>query len=177
MCAMLEGRTAVLARPVLAFVLAGLMGALMFAAGCAAPATASSAHESTPAAATTTAELDAWQQEVRASERAFAKTMADRDAAAFSTFIADEAVFFGGKGAIRGKAAVIAAWKPYFEGPQAPFSWAPEQVEVLPSGSLAISSGPVFAPGGEKVASFTSIWRREAPGVWRILFDKGCNCP
>lgn len=177
MCAMPEGRTAVMARAMHAIVLAGLMGALMFAAGCAAPGTAPSAHVSTAASPPTPAELDALQQQVRESERAFAKTMADRDAAAFSTFIADEAVFFGGKGAIRGKAAVVAAWKPYFEGPKAPFAWAPEQVEVLSSGSLAISSGPVFAPGGEKVANFTSIWRREAPGVWRVLFDKGCNCP
>jgi len=32
----------------------------------------------------------------------------------------------------------------------------------------------------EHVATFTSIWRMEAPGVWRIVFDKGnedCNCP
>ena len=29
-------------------------------------------------------------------------------------------------------------------------------------------------------ATFTSIWRLEAPGVWRIIFDKGnevCDCP
>jgi len=30
-----------------------------------------------------------------------------------------------------------------------------------------------------RVATFTSIWRMEAPGVWRIVFDKGnpeCDC-
>jgi hypothetical protein len=51
---------------------------------------------------------------------------------------------------------------------------------VLASGTLAISSGPVRDPSGKLVATFTSIWRQEAPGVWRIIFDKGndvCDCP
>lgn len=172
-----EARATVTARAMRAIVVIALVSTLAFIAGCAVPATAPATHPTTVASSSTSVELEALQQQVRESERAFAKTMADRDAAAFSTFIADEAVFFDRSGAIRGKAAVIAAWKPYFEGPKAPFAWAPEQVEVLPSGTLAISSGPVFAPGGEKVASFTSIWRREASGVWQIVFDKGCNCP
>ena len=32
---------------------------------------------------------------------------------------------------------------------------------------------------GKPVATFTSIWRLEAPGTWRIVFDKGndvCDC-
>ena len=62
---------------------------------------------------------------------------------------------------------------------EAPFRWEPAQVEVLDSGALALSSGPVFDPAGTEVATFTSVWRRESPGVWRIVFDKGnaaCNC-
>ena len=37
------------------------------------------------------------KEQVRQTEMAFAKTMADRDHAAFSTFLADETVFFGAK--------------------------------------------------------------------------------
>ena len=118
----------------------------------------------------------ALQRQVADTERAFAKTMADRDLAAFASFLADEVVFFNGPTPIRGKAAVVTAWRPYFTSPTAPFAWTPEQVEVLPTGRLALSSGPVFAPDGKQVASFTSIWRLEAPGVWRIVFDKGCDC-
>jgi hypothetical protein len=44
---------------------------------------------------------------------------------------------------------------------------------VLDSGALALSSGPVTGPGGEQLGTFTSIWRLEAPGTWRIIFDKG----
>jgi len=120
------------------------------------------------------------QKQVADTERAFAKTMADRDHAAFATFLAEETIFFTGPKPLRGKAEVAAAWKRFYERPQAPFSWTPDSVEVLESGNLAISSGPVFDPSGKRFATFTSIWRLEAFGVWRIVFDKGnedCNCP
>lgn len=118
----------------------------------------------------------ALERQVADTERAFARTMADRDHAAFARFLAEEAVFFSGPQPLRGKAAVAAGWKRFYEGPAAPFSWQPDKVEVLDSGTLAMSTGPVFDPSGKPVASFTSVWRLEAPGVWRIVFDKGCNC-
>ena len=124
-----------------------------------------------PAAAETNAELET---QVRARETAFAKTMADRDHAAFQTFLADEAVFFGRQGPTRGKQAVAASWKPLYEAKAAPFSWAPETVQVLDSGTLAISSGSVKDPEGKSVGVFNSIWRREKDGQWRVVFDKGC---
>jgi ketosteroid isomerase-like protein len=117
------------------------------------------------------------EQQVADTERAFAKTMADRDHAAFTRFLADDTVFFSGPVPLRGKAAVAAGWKRFYEGAQAPFSWRPDKVEVLDSGELALSTGPVFDPDGKPVASFTSVWRQVSPGVWRIVFDKGCNCP
>lgn len=116
-------------------------------------------------------------QQVADTERAFAQTMADRDHAAFARFLADDTVFFTGPEPLRGKAAVIAGWKRFYVGPAAPFSWRPEKVEVLEAGSLAMSTGPVLDPTGKPVASFTSVWRLEAPGLWRIVFDKGCDCP
>jgi ketosteroid isomerase-like protein len=111
---------------------------------------------------------------VREAEKGFADTMATRDVQAFASYLADEAVFFGGQKALRGKAAVVEGWKPYFEGPKAPFSWEPEVVEVLDSGTLALSSGPVRNPEGRQVGTFNSIWRREADGKWKVVFDKGC---
>ena len=113
------------------------------------------------------------RQQVEDTERAFAASMAERDFEAFESFLSDEAVFFSGETALRGREQIAAAWKPYFEGPDAPFSWEPRQVEVLDSGTLALSSGPVWNPAGVKVATFTSIWRLEAGGKWRIIFDKG----
>lgn len=119
-------------------------------------------------------------QQVSNTERAFARTMADRDLAAFGRYLSDEAVFFSGPTPLRGKPQVIAFWQRFYEKPQAPFSWEPTEVVVLDSGTLALSSGPVHNPAGKQIATFTSIWRLEAPGVWRIVFDKGndfCDCP
>lgn len=119
------------------------------------------------------------KQQVADTERAFAATMAKRDHQAFVSFLADEAIFYNGPKVLRGKDAVAAEWKPRYEKPEAPFSWEPDQVEVLDSGTLAHSSGPVRDPQGRIVSRFNSVWRLEAPGKWRIVFDKGeriCDC-
>jgi ketosteroid isomerase-like protein len=122
---------------------------------------------------------DALAEQVRATETSFAKTMADRDHKAFASMLAEEAVFFSPQGPLRGSKAVAEAWKPFFEGAQPPFSWEPERVEVLDSGGLAFSSGPVRDPQGKRVGTFNSVWRRDAQGHWKIVFDSGCppcNC-
>jgi len=126
-----------------------------------------------PGCATTAGGSADLAQEVRAAETAFARSMVERDFAAFVAHLADEAVFFSDRGVLRGKDAVAAGWKAYYEGSKAPFSWRPETVEVLASGTLAHSSGPVFAPDGRRFATFNSIWRRDADGRWRVVFDKG----
>lgn len=113
------------------------------------------------------------REQVRKTEAAFAKTMADRNHAAFASFLADEAVFFG-RAPLRGKAKVAEAWKPFYQAKDAPFSWAPDSVEVLDSGTLGMSSGPVFDPTGKRTGTFNSVWRREKDGSWKIVFDKGC---
>jgi ketosteroid isomerase-like protein len=117
-------------------------------------------------------------EEVRSTEVAFAKAMADRDFAAFASHLSADAVFFDEGTVRRGAPAVSAAWKPLFVGSKAPFSWAPDQVEVLASGDLALSTGPVVV-NDKVVGRFNSIWRLEAPHTWRIVFDKGepvCGC-
>jgi ketosteroid isomerase-like protein len=132
-----------------------------------------------PAATARAADTEALAATVRAREEAFAKTMAGRDHAAFATFVADEAVFLG-RTELRGRAAVAAGWKPYFEGKEPPFSWRPERVHVVDSGTLAVSQGPVFGPDGARIGTFTSTWRLEKDGEWRVVLDSGCppcSCP
>ena len=122
-------------------------------------------------AAESLAELTA---QVRATEIAFAKTLADRDVKAFTAMIAPDVVWLADK-PLRGPAEVLTRWQKYFEGPTAPFSWAPEQVEVQDGGKLALSTGPVIGANGKRIGTFTSIWRREASGEWKIIFDRGCE--
>lgn len=154
------------------------MGAMTMMAVALAAAVLTAGCALTGGAAAPAAPAD-WRAEVMAAERAFAGTMAQRDHAAFTGFLAEEAVFFTDGGPpLRGKQAVAAGWQPFFEGAAAPFAWRPDQVEVLQSGTLALSTGPVLDPSGRVVGRFNSIWRREAPGVWRIVFDKGSPvCP
>jgi ketosteroid isomerase-like protein len=140
--------------------------ALTLVSGCATPS----------APATDPQQL---RRQVAETERAFAKTMADRDFAAFTTFLSDDAIFFSGDKALRGKREIANAWRALYATPKAPFSWEPSQVEVLDAGDLALSTGPVRDGEGKLLATFTSIWRLEAPHTWRVVFDKGndvCEC-
>ena len=136
----------------------GLIGAMLLLAAVTAAAQGS---------------IETRRAEVFAAERAFAHSMADRDFAAFGRYVADDCVFFSGNTPLRGRDAVLTAWKPFFAGTEAPFSWEPDQVEVLASGELALSTGLVKDPAGAVTARFNSIWRRQADGRWLVVFDKG----
>jgi ketosteroid isomerase-like protein len=136
------------------------------AAGAALIAATSVCAQTPPSA-------EVWRAEVFAAERALARSMTERDFTGFGRLVAEDSVFFGGREVQRGRDAVLAAWKGFFDGPTAPFSWEPDQVEVLASGRLALSTGPVRNPKGEVVARFNSIWQRQGDGRWLVVFDKG----
>ena len=136
-----------------------LMFVLVFCLCCCAPASKD--------------QIDTSTSEVEAREVAFAKTMADRDFDAFLSFVSQEAVFFNGNEPQRGHDAISQAWAPFFEDDNAPFSWHPDVIEVLESGRLALSSGPVRSASGEIVGRFNSIWRKDEDDQWRVVFDKG----
>jgi ketosteroid isomerase-like protein len=133
---------------------------------------ASAALAATLAGQTPSADL---KRQVFAAESSFAASMAERNLAAFASHVSPEAIFFGDTTVLRGKEEVLARWRGFFTDANPPFSWKPDVIEVLSSGHLALSSGPVFDPRGKKVGSFNSIWRREQDGRWKIIFDKGCQ--
>ncbi len=115
------------------------------------------------------------KKQVIDAERAFAATMKARDFEGFTRHIADEAIFFGAEGPLRGKAAIARGWRQFYDKPQAPFSWEPEEVEVVESGTLAYSGGPIYNPAGQRIGRFNSIWRLKAPGQWEVVFDRGSD--
>ena len=140
------------------------LSALLVLGGCASPPP----------------DLISLAEQVRASETAFAASMASRDFQAFAGWIADDATFVNGGKPLRGKAAVLVHWARFFKSPAAPFAWKPEIVEVIESGRLAYSEGPVSLPDGKIIARYFSTWRREGSGEWRVVIDNGydtCNCP
>ena len=130
--------------------------------------------------ATPPPDLTLMGEQVRATETAFAASMAARDFNAFASFVADDATFVNGGKPLRGKAAVLMHWERFFRSPQAPFAWKPEIVEVLASGQLAYSEGPVSLPDGKVVARYVSTWRRDpSTGAWKVVLDNGydtCDC-
>ena len=118
------------------------------------------------------------EKQVADRERAFAQTMADRDFKNFKSFLDDNAVFLGGKSVMRGKQQIAEKWQRYFEKPQAPFAWKPETVVVIGTGDIALSTGPVWNPDGKVHSYYTSTWRKNADGVWKVILDKGQKyCP
>lgn len=146
-----------------------LIGAVMLVVGGATAC-------STPATLPPQAALVA---QVRAAEAAFAKTMADRDFAAFGSFIAPDAVFINNGKPLRGKAEILAFWKTFYDSPAAPFSWTPELAEVAARGDMGYTEGPVTLANGSAYARFYSTWRRDPAGQWQVVFDNGyrvCDC-
>ena len=116
------------------------------------------------------------QEEVRGAELAFAKAFADRDVARFLGMVDVDATFIGPRRTLHGRAEVESAWRPMLEAPQPPFRWAPERIEISGDGWIGLSSGPVRAPDGSQIATYSSIWRRQADGTWRVIFDgPGCQ--
>ena len=118
---------------------------------------------------------------VTAAELAFAKTMVDRDHPAFLRFVSAEAVFLNDGKPLVGSAAIGKFWERFYDPAQKPpFSWRPDLVVVLASGTLAQSVGPVANSAGKVVSRFYSTWRLESDGQWRVIFDDGydlCDCP
>ncbi len=127
----------------------------------------------------TSVAADEATDELRASEIAFAASVAEHDAERFASFIDEDAIFIGAT-SLRGREAIVQAWSVFFaeDGPK--LRWQPDVVEVRPDG-LGLSRGPYTLTttgedGAESTSSgqFMSIWRRQPDGGWKILFDSGC---
>lgn len=130
-------------------------------------ATVNADHHSTPA-----------EEEVRRADQALAAALADRDRDEFAAFLAEDAIFFGGKRSHRGRQAVLEAWSVYFEPDGPTLSWEPAEVEVNESESLATSTGPYKVVPSESSArvlegTYFTVWQRKPEGQWRVLFDTG----
>lgn len=115
-------------------------------------------------------------EEVRQAETGFAKAFADRDKAKFFSYVADDAVFISALGTSRGKAQIIDRWSRLLEG-DAPFIWGPERVELTDNGTLGFSMGPLYSPEGKHSGYYSSIWRKQQDGSWKVVFDGPGNPP
>ena len=117
--------------------------------------------------------------EVRCREIGFSQSVEHQDLAAFGSFIDADARFVGGT-VLRGVADITAAWAVFFQDNGPTIKWRPQIVEVLEDGKLALSRGPYRtlsrdAEGKliEQWGTFNSVWRQNADGEWRVVFDAG----
>jgi ketosteroid isomerase-like protein len=129
-----------------------------------------------PAESARAEQLEALGREVASAERAFARTMADRNLEAFAGFVAESAVFRDGPHLLIGRAAVRDGWRALFKPGPAPFSWEPDRVTVSDSGATAVSSGPVRDAAGKMIGRFTTVWQKQIGSEgerWRVIVDQG----
>jgi uncharacterized protein (TIGR02246 family) len=119
--------------------------------------------------------------QVRCREIGFSRSAERRDADTFATYIDEDARFVGGS-VRHGPAAVVESWGPFFaeDGPE--IAWRPQFVEVLEDGTLALTRGPyrMVTTGEdgtrkEHWGTFNSVWRKQADGTWKIVFDAGSD--
>jgi ketosteroid isomerase-like protein len=149
--------------------------ALLLAAPLAAQTRSGSTSPANPQAAAAIVDAD----------RAFAKSVADKNREAFLSFIADVSTFNGGTpDEIRGRDAVWNEWKGFFGVNGPTLTWEPTHAEVLGSGDLGYSVGRSVTrrrtPDGnvaERRGEYLTVWRKQADGRWKVVFDSGSTLP
>lgn len=119
------------------------------------------------------------ETQVRCAELAFSRSAEERDPEAFAALVHPDARFTGA-GVLRGREAVAEGWSVFLGGEGPSIRWAPDSVEVLQSGDLALSQGPyeirTTGPDGKETMTagrFMSVWQRQEDGAWLVVFDGG----
>ncbi len=122
--------------------------------------------------------MNKMEKEIFETEKAFAALAKEKGLKiAFSTFAANDAVLSRENKLIKGKKEIEA----YFEKMtlrDVQLSWEPEYIEVAESGDLGYTYGPYSfewtddAGEAQKATGiFHTVWRKEADGEWRYVWD------
>jgi ketosteroid isomerase-like protein len=119
-----------------------------------------------------------WKQEIENTELEFAD-MASKEGLqkAFLSYAADDAVLNRNNTILKGKEAI----KDYFENQtlsDVKLVWVPDFIEVSRSGDLGYTYGKfnfsAIDTTGNKIEAqgiFHSVWKRQADGNWRFVWD------
>ena len=115
----------------------------------------------------------------------FAQSVAQKNRERFLSFIADVTTFNGGTAAeLHGRDAVMKGWADFFAPDGPTLSWTPTRGEVVGSGDLGYTTGrslfrsnePTGA-GTERRGEYLTVWRKQADGSWKVVFDTGSTLP
>ena len=124
--------------------------------------------------------IEKWKQEIVDAEREFA-AMAKTEGIpkAFLAYAAEEAVLMRNNSLVKGKAEMAAFFETQMPGNgELSLSWEPDFVDVARSGDLGYTYGKfVFSMTDstgvirENIGVFHTVWKRQADGSWRFVWD------
>lgn len=115
---------------------------------------------------------------LREADQAFDRALAARDPAAFGELVAEDACFAGGGELLRGRAAVLKDWGPFFQPDGPRLTWAPELAELARSGDLGYTVGHYRFEARDAAGATTTregryvtVWRSGPDGAFRAAAD------
>ena len=117
---------------------------------------------------------------LKIADQAFSRSLKERNREAFSSWIAQDAVFFGG-GLLEGRDQIVERWSVFMDpGSGQTLRWKPHTAVVSRCDDLGYTIGGFEAQGrlsdgsvGVATGSYVSVWRRDDQGAWRVVADAG----
>ena len=129
--------------------------------------------------ATTSTALADVSEDVRCQEIAFSQSIETQDLTKFMSLIDADARFVSNV-VTKGPEAIAEAWSIFIADHGPKIKWRPQFVEVLSDGELALTRGPYrmvtkdeTGQETEHWGTFNSVWRLQADGSWKVVFDAG----
>ena len=120
-------------------------------------------------------------QAVKDVEAAWIKDMATKDADKFASYLAEDASgLYPGAGTLNGKAAIKAAFAPYFADPNFSVTWESTRAMASKGGDMVYSQGTytmtMTNPKNKKKTitdkgKYLTIYTKQADGSWKVVAD------
>lgn len=126
------------------------------------------------------------EAELLKADRDFADATHARGIEGWMSFFTDDAVRIKYRGGmVKGYAAVRAADTPLISDTTITLNWQPLEARVFSGGSVGITIGTsqVVNRTGAKAGAvtyrgrYTTLWRRESGGKWKVIMDTGYPDP
>ena len=130
------------------------------------------------------ATVSAREKEVRALESAMMAAAAEKGAAGYMSFYAEDAVELpNGASMLLGKES-IGKTMTFLDDKNNRLTWSPVHIDVSSSGDLAYSFGnyefrSIDKDGKPSIehGKYTTIWRKQRDGKWKVVLDMGNATP
>jgi uncharacterized protein (TIGR02246 family) len=119
-------------------------------------------------------------QAVKDVEAAWVKDMATKDADKFASYLAEDASgLYPGAGTLNGKAAIKAAFAPYFADPNFSLTWESTRAMASKGGDMVYSQGTytmtMTNPKTKKPMTdkgkYLTVYTKQTDGSWKAVAD------